>query len=483
MLVSSHCVIRSSSLVTKYFTKCFLSNLVSKRYLPLENSLGSNLNRSQFLNSSNTIPLQLSAIISNLHTRSFHTSSQRNKKDYYEVLGISKTATAKDIKKAYYALAKQYHPDTTDKKDAATTKRFQEVSEAYEVLSDETKRKNYDTYGMGSDPFSSSQESYPGADFRGRSTDPKQGGFRGYEYYQSQVDPEELFRKIFGDAFNRGGFGNHDWMDEPEENKFGRQGISQLALDLTFQEAVLGCNKDVNVRIVDVCPSCGGTRCAAGTKPQPCRTCNGTGMETIETGPFFLRATCRTCHGRCETIAKPCYECSGKGKTIQKKFVTIPIPAGVEDGQAMRVNLGISEVYVTFRVKSSEKFRRDKEDIHSDINITIAQAALGGTVKVPGIYGEHELQIPPGTQSHQRFRLAGKGIKRLQGSGTGDHYVHVKIKIPTRLTNEQKTLLLSFAEHDKDTEGTVNGSSKTKTPEKPKEKEGFFQKIKKAIFD
>ncbi|CAF4302708.1 unnamed protein product, partial [Adineta steineri] len=162
MLVSSHCVIRSSSLVTKYFTKCFLSNLVSKRYLPLENSLGSNLNRSQFLNSSNTIPLQLSAIISNLHPRSFHTSSQRNKKDYYEVLGISKTATAKDIKKAYYALAKQYHPDTTDKKDAATTKRFQEVSEAYEVLSDETKRKNYDTYGMGSDPFSSSQESYPG---------------------------------------------------------------------------------------------------------------------------------------------------------------------------------------------------------------------------------------------------------------------------------------------------------------------------------
>ena len=234
---------------------------------------------------------------------------------------------------------------------------------------------------------------------------------------------------------------------------------------MIFQEAVRGCNKDVNVRIVDVCPTCQGTRCAAGTQPQPCRTCNGTGMETIQTGPFFLRATCRTCHGRRETIAKPCYECGGKGRTIQKKTATIPIPAGrdlfeakasriflrfssgVEDGQAMRVNLGASEVFVTFRVKPSDKFRREKEDIHSDISISIGQATLGGVVKVPGIYEDHVLQvresssnrwrkrcrfqIPPGTQSHQRFRLTGKGIKRLHSSGTGDHYVHVKIKIPT----------------------------------------------------
>ena len=198
---------------------------------------------------------------------------------------------------------------------------------------------------MGSDPFSSGQESYPGASSSSRTGGANQGGFRGYEYYQSQVDPEELFRKIFGDAFRQGGFANHDWMDEPEENKFGREGISQvsiridalvmgsifliqLVLELTFQEAIRGINKDVNVRIVDVCPSCKGTRCAPGTQPQPCRTCSGTGMETIQTGPFFLRATCRTCHGRRETIAKPCYECTGKGKTIQKKIATIPIPAG-----------------------------------------------------------------------------------------------------------------------------------------------------------
>ncbi|CAF1687004.1 unnamed protein product, partial [Adineta ricciae] len=234
------------------------------------------------------------------------------------------------------------------------------------------------------------------------------------------VDPEELFRKIFGDAFSRGGFGNHEWMNEAQENQFGKQGITQLALDLTFQEAVRGCNKDVNVRIIDTCPTCKGSRCAAGSQPQKCRTCNGTGMETIETGPFFMRAACRTCHGRRETISRPCLECSGKGKTAQKKSVTIPIPAGVEDGQTMRVNMGSSEVFVTFRVKSSEKFRRDKEDIHSEAGISIVQAILGGAIK-----------IPPGTQSHHRFRLIGKGIKRLHSPGTGDHYVHIKIKVPS----------------------------------------------------
>lgn len=181
-------------------------------------------------------------------------------------------------------------------------------------------------------------------------------------------------------------------------------------MDLTFQEAVRGCNKDVNVRIIDTCPTCKGSRCAAGTSPQKCRTCNGTGMETIETGPFFMRATCRACHGRRETIPKPCYECSGKGKTAQKKSATIPIPAGrdfscskaretvlcsvgVEDGQTMRVNLGSSEVFVTFRVKKSEKFRRDKEDIHSEVNVSIVQAILGGAIKVPGIYEDHVLQV------------------------------------------------------------------------------------------
>ncbi|CAF0853727.1 unnamed protein product [Rotaria sordida] len=457
MLVCSNCIVRLSPLLYKYITISSLSSLSSKSWLPFNNGLENSI-RTNFSNSSQS---KLLTVFSTTHSRSFHTSNKRDKKDYYEVLGVPKTATAKEVKKAYYTLAKQYHPDTTDKKDAAATKKFQEVSEAYEVLSDETKRKNYDTYGMGGDPFSSSQGSYPGA--RGPSSDPRQGGFRGYEYYQSQVDPEELFRRIFGDAFSRGGFSNHEWMNDADENSFQKQGITQLSLDLTFQEAVRGCNKDVKVRIVDTCPTCKGTRCAPGTQPQKCRTCNGTGMETIETGPFFMRATCRSCHGRRETIPKPCVECSGKGKTVQKKATTIPIPAGVEDGQTMRVNLGSSEVFVTFRVKSSERFRRDKEDIHSEANLSIVQAILGGAIKVPGIYEDHVLQIPPGTQSHQRFRLIGKGIKRLHSPGTGDHYIHVKIKVPTRLTTEQKALILSFAELDKDVDGTINGLTQTKS--------------------
>jgi DnaJ family protein A protein 3 len=173
----------------------------------------------------------------------------------------------------------------------------------------------------------------------------------------------------------------------------------------------------VNVRIIDTCPTCKGTRCAAGSQPQKCRTCNGTGMETIETGPFFMRSTCRTCHGRRETIPKPCLDCSGKGKTIQKKFTTIPTgkdyflerkicllfncDLGVEDGQTMRVNLGSSEVFITFRVKSSEKFRRDKEDIHSEVNVSIVQATLGGAIKVPGIHEDHVLQVREMGYVHQ----------------------------------------------------------------------------------
>ncbi|CAF3313118.1 unnamed protein product [Rotaria socialis] len=457
MLVCSNCVVRLSPTLCKYLTISSLSRLSSKPWLAFNNGLENSIRR-KF---SNSLQSKFVTVISFTHSRSFHTSNKRDKKDYYDVLGVPKTATAKDIKKAYYQLAKQYHPDTTEKKDSATTKKFQEVSEAYEVLSDETKKKNYDTYGMGGDPFNSGQGSHPGA--RGQSGDPRQGGFRGYESYQSQVDPEELFRKIFGDAFNRGGFSSHEWMNDAEENSFNKQGITQLSLDLTFQEAVRGCNKDVNVRIIDTCPTCKGTRCAAGTQPQKCRTCNGTGMETIETGPFFMRATCRACHGRRETISKPCYECSGRGKTAQKKVTTIPIPAGVEDGQTMRVNLGTSEIFITFRVKTSEKFRRDKEDIHSEINLSIVQAMLGGAVKVPGIHEDHVLQIPPGTQSHQRFRLIGKGIKRLHSPGTGDHYVHVKIKVPTRLTPEQKALILSYAELDKDVDGTVNGLTQAKS--------------------
>ena len=202
-------------------------------------------------------------------------------------------------------------------------------------------------------------------------------------------------------------------------------------LDLSFEEACRGVNKELLIRILDVCQSCKGSRCAPGHSPTKCRQCNGTGMESIQTGPFFMRTTCRACYGKREVITKKCIECDGKGTTYQNKKVNVPVPAGVEDGQTMRMNVGKQELYITFKVKPSEIFRRDKEDVHSDLSISISQAILGGVANIKGIYQDHQVKIPVGTQSHHRFRLAGKGIKRVHTSGYGDHYVHVKIKIPT----------------------------------------------------
>ena len=186
-------------------------------------------------------------------------------------------------------------------------------------------------------------------------------------------------------------------------------------------------------------------------------------MESVQTGPFFMRTTCRACYGRREVISKKCAECNGKGTTFQNKRTNIPVPAGVEDGQTMRVSIGRQEVYITFKVKPSDVFRRDKEDVHSDVPISISQAILGGTIKIKGIYEDHNLRIPSGTQSHQRFRLSNKGIKRVHSSGYGDHYVYIKIKIPTSLTREQKALIKTYAETDKDVNGTVEGLTSTTT--------------------
>jgi DnaJ family protein A protein 3 len=201
-------------------------------------------------------------------------------------------------------------------------------------------------------------------------------------------------------------------------------------MNLTFEEACRGINKEIFLRVADTCNSCKGTRAAPGHKPIKCKTCNGTGMETVQTGPFFMRSTCRSCYGAREVISKKCIECNGQGQTLQNKRVNVPVPAGVEDGQTMRMNVGKQEVYITFKIAPSDIFKRDKEDVHSDISISLSQAILGGSIKVKGIYDDHTFKIPAGTQSHQRFRLQGKGIKRIHTSGYGDHYIHVKIKIP-----------------------------------------------------
>ncbi|CAH2234364.1 protein tumorous imaginal discs, mitochondrial-like isoform X2 [Pararge aegeria] len=376
-----------------------------------------------------------------LRHRSFHTTnSLYSRIDYYKVLGVSKNASTKDIKKAYYQLAKKYHPDA-NKSDPEASKKFQEVSEAYEILSDENKRKQYDTFGTTSDDMGMGG---PGG------TD----GFTHQWQYKSTIDPEELFRKIFGDA----GFKSEAFSDFAE-SQFGFGASQEVIVNLRFTEAARGVNKDININIVDTCPKCLGTRCEAGTKSIKCTYCNGTGMETFSRGPFVMRSTCRHCHGTRMLIKFPCVECEGKGQSVQRKKITVPVPAGVEDGQTVRMSVGSSEIFITFKVESSSYFKRDGPDVHTDCSISICQALLGGTVRIQGLYEDHTIQIVPGTSSHSTIRLSRKGMKRVSQHGYGDHYVHVKIQVPKSLSEKQKALIYAYAELEEDTPGQIHGVS------------------------
>lgn len=358
------------------------------------------------------------------------TSSSLAAKSYYEVLGVARNAAAKDVKKAYYQLAKKYHPDT-NKNDPDAQKKFQEVSEAYEVLSDETKRKEYDTYGQTSEQMGRQGGFHPGA-----GSGPQ--GFSQQWQYHSTIDPEELFRKIFGDAAFRSGGGA---FDDFSESQFGFGGAQEVVMSISFAQAARGVNKDIDINVVDTCLKCRGSRCEPGTKPGKCQYCNGTGMETISTGPFVMRSTCRYCQGTRVYIKYPCTECDGKGQTVQRRRVTVPVPAGIENGQTVRMNVGNKELFITFKVEESKYFRRDGADVHTDADISVSQALLGGTIRVQGVYEDQTLQIIPGTSSHHRVHLKGKGLKKVQGYGNGDHYVHLKITIPKKLSTKQKALI------------------------------------------
>ncbi|XP_072040342.1 dnaJ homolog subfamily A member 3, mitochondrial-like isoform X2 [Amphiura filiformis] len=389
-----------------------------------------------------------------------HTSSsQLASKDFYKILGVSKNADQKEIKKAYFNLAKKYHPDK-NKEDPDAAKKFAEVAEAYEILGDAAKRREYDTVG----------QAFGGAGGA--------GGFQGqWHSGSSHIDPEELFRKIFGDQ----AFGGSSSFEESVFGGFNRG--HEVMMDLSFNEAARGVNKEINIAIEDTCQRCNGTRAEPGTKTSKCHRCNGTGQETINTGPFVMRSTCRQCGGRREIVNVPCVLCRGTGITAQRKKVTVPVPAGVEDGQTVRMPVGSNELFITFRVAKSNIFRRDGVDVHSDVTVSFTQAALGGNVKIKGIYDLISLDIPSGTQSHTRFRLAGKGISRVSGYGFGDHYVHVKIKVPTTLSANQRALLMAYAEEESGVPGTVNDMTKTKDVKEEnleaseEEKPGFFKRL------
>uniref|UniRef100_A0A8C7X8S0 DnaJ homolog subfamily A member 3, mitochondrial n=1 Tax=Oryzias sinensis TaxID=183150 RepID=A0A8C7X8S0_9TELE len=399
---------------------------------------------------------------------SFHSSSIfANKQDFYEVLGVSRSASQKEIKKAYYQLAKKYHPDTNTN-DPEAKEKFAKLAEAYEVLSDELKRKQYDAYGT-------------------TGFDPNRAGAGQQQYYRaggSSIDPEELFRKIFGEFSGGMGFGDiHNMFDQRPE----------YVMELTFTEAAKGANKELSVNIEDNCPRCDGKGNEPGTKVSLCHFCNGTGMESISTGPFMMRSSCRRCRGKGSIINTPCALCRGSGQTKKRHTVAVPVPAGVDNGQTVRMSVGTKEILITFRVQKSPVFRRNGADIHSEAFISIAQAILGGTATAQGLYESISIVIPAGCEADQVIRLQGKGIRRMNSFSYGDHYVHIKIKVPKKVTQRQRSLLLSYAEEETDVQGTINGvspstgrgsgtkHSTSEEKQEQKEEGGFFSKLKKMF--
>lgn len=361
-----------------------------------------------------------------------------DKRDYYEVLGVSKTATDDELKKAYRKLAKQYHPDLHPGDKEAEAK-FKEINEAYEILSDADKRAKYDQYGFAAfDPNSG----YGGFD----------GGFGGFD------DLGDILGSIFGGGF--GGFGGGFGGGGQRRNNGPRKGENvRVNLTLDFEEAVFGCKKEIPVNMVETCPDCKGTGCAEGTHPETCPDCGGRGtvVRTQRTAMGMMQSTsqCPRCNGRGQVIHTPCPTCKGNGRIRKKKTVSVTIPAGIDNGQTVSLrglgNEGVNggapgDLLVTVTVRAHALFERDGSSILLDLPISYAQAVLGAEVTVPTLTGKVKLTIPEGTDTGTTFRLKGKGVPFLRGNGSGDQFVTVNIETPKKLNDTQKEALRKFAE-------------------------------------
>ncbi|WP_226677342.1 molecular chaperone DnaJ [Mesobacillus jeotgali] len=371
-----------------------------------------------------------------------------SKRDYYEVLGVSNSASKDEIKKAYRKLSKQFHPDIN--KEPGADEKFKEVKEAYEVLSDDQKRAHYDQFGHV-DP---NQGFGGGGDFG--------GGFGGFE---------DIFNSFFG-----GGGGRRRDPNAP------RQGADlQYTMTLKFEEAVFGKETDIEIPREEECDTCDGSGAKPGTKVDTCKHCHGSGQISVEQntpfGRIVNRRVCHYCNGTGKEIKEKCTTCSGSGKVTRRNKIHVKIPAGVDDGQQLRVagkgEAGINggpagDLYIVFHIRSHEFFERDGDDIYCEMPITFVQAALGDEVEVPTLHGKVKLKVPAGTQTGTKFRLKGKGVPNVRGYGTGDQHVLVRIVTPTKLSEKQKQLLREFAE--------VSGQSPLGEQE-----ESFFSKVKRAF--
>lgn len=348
-----------------------------------------------------------------------------NKKDYYEVLGVDKTATQSEIKSAFRKLAKKYHPDVSKEENAA--EKFKEAQEAYAVLSDEQKRKQYDQYG------------HAAFDNNGA----------GFDY--SNFDFSDIFSDLFGGQF-QGGFGGFGFEDMfgSRTNRPQKGPDKVLRMDISFEEAVYGCKKDITLSLNEKCPKCNGE---GGTGIETCSNCHGSGTVTSQQntilGSFMTKTTCEKCQGSGKTYSKECSACHGKGKIKKDKTIEVKVPAGVDTGNQLRIagkgeagsNGGPNgDIYLEFYVKKHPLFEREDNDIYLELPITISEAALGCKKKVPTLYGNITLTIPAGSQSNDKHRLRNKGVENVNSFGKGDMYIVLKVVIPEKLTREQKKL-------------------------------------------
>jgi len=379
-----------------------------------------------------------------------------DKRDYYEVLGVQKTASADDIKKAYRSLARKYHPDLhPDDKDAA--EKFKEVNEAYEILSDPSKKERYDQFGhAGVDP------NYGG------------GGFSGGAGFNPFGDMGDIFENLFGGGFG-GGFSSGSTRSRASAPRRGQDIDTTVTIE--FMEACMGVKRDIKINRLEKCTDCNGSGAAAGSTPQTCPECNGTGqVKVAQRTPFGVissQKVCSKCNGKGKIVSNPCPKCSGNGRVRVSKSLSVDIPAGIDDGQMLRVSgqgdAGVNggpsgNLNVGIRVKNHPLFEREGFDVHCEIPITYAQAVMGDELVVPTIDGNVKYSISEGTQTGTVFRLKGKGIKKLQRSERGDQYVKVYVEVPKNLDRKQKELLKEF-----------EASLEDKNYEK---KKNFFDKLK-----
>ena len=374
-----------------------------------------------------------------------------SKRDYYEVLGVDKNASDKDIKKGFRRMAMKYHPDRNPD-DKVAEESFKEVNEAYEVLSDGQKKAAYDQYGHAG------VEAGAGG-----------GGFGGGGAAFSDV-----FGDMFGDIFGGGAGGGRSGVQRGSDLRY--------TMELDLEEAVRGVSKEIRIPTQVECEVCDGTGAKPGTKPKTCGTCNGAGQVRMQQGFFSVQQTCPQCHGKGTIIADPCRNCHGEGRVQESKTLSVKIPAGVDTGDRIRltgegeagVNGGpTGDLYVQVSVREHSIFQRDGKHLYCEVPIAFTDAALGGEIEVPTLDGRVKLKIPEGAQSGKLFRLRGKGVTQVRGGGQGDLICKIAIETPVNLSKQQKELLQEF-------QATMDEGKHKHSPKKSSWFEGvknFFEDI------